>query len=42
MTQDHYYTLSKYLREIAARADVNITILTGKGRYFSAYVAHSR
>ena len=37
MTQDDYYALSKYLREIAAREDVYITVLTGKGRYFSAY-----
>ena len=37
MNQDDYYTLSKHLREIAAREDVYITVLTGKGRYFSAY-----
>lgn len=36
MNQDNYYTLSKCLREIAARDDVYITVLTGKGRYFSA------
>jgi Delta3-Delta2-enoyl-CoA isomerase len=38
MTQDNYYTLSKYLREIADKPDVYITVLTGKGRFFSAYV----
>ncbi|KAI0481702.1 ClpP/crotonase-like domain-containing protein [Xylaria cf. heliscus] len=31
-----YYTISKALREIALRDDIYITILTGKGRYFSA------
>jgi peroxisomal 3,2-trans-enoyl-CoA isomerase len=36
MTQDNYYTLSQHLREIANRPDVYITVLTGKGRYFSA------
>ncbi|KAK3054992.1 dodecenoyl-CoA isomerase [Extremus antarcticus] len=36
MTQDNYYTLSQYLREIADRPDVYITVLTGKGRFFSA------
>ncbi|KAK5172635.1 dodecenoyl-CoA isomerase [Saxophila tyrrhenica] len=36
MNQDNYYTLSKYLREIADRPDVYITVLTGKGRFFSA------
>lgn len=37
MNQDDYYQLSKYMREIAAREDVYITVITGKGRYFSAY-----
>lgn len=36
MTQDHYYRLSTLMREIAARDDVCITVLTGKGRFFSA------
>ncbi|OTB20128.1 hypothetical protein K445DRAFT_312543 [Daldinia sp. EC12] len=31
-----YYALAKALREIAARDDIYITVLTGKGRYFSA------
>ncbi|KAI8953948.1 ClpP/crotonase-like domain-containing protein [Xylaria longipes] len=31
-----YYTVAKALREIALRDDIYITILTGKGRYFSA------
>lgn len=38
MTQDNYYTLSQYLREVAKRDDVYITVLTAKGRFFSAYV----
>ncbi|KAI0017338.1 ClpP/crotonase [Xylariomycetidae sp. FL0641] len=36
LDQDGYYALSKALREIAQRDDIYITILTGKGRYFSA------
>ncbi|KAL8646425.1 MAG: hypothetical protein Q9210_006152 [Variospora velana] len=36
LTQDLYYRLSCLLREIATRDDIYITILTGKGRYFSA------
>ncbi|KAL8922560.1 MAG: hypothetical protein Q9208_005063 [Pyrenodesmia sp. 3 TL-2023] len=36
LTQDLYYRVSCLLREIAARDDIYITILTGKGRYFSA------
>ncbi|KAI0455533.1 ClpP/crotonase-like domain-containing protein [Xylaria acuta] len=31
-----YYAIAKALREIALRDDIYITILTGKGRYFSA------
>lgn len=38
LTQDLYYRLSCLMREIAARDDIFITILTGKGRYFSAYI----
>ena len=37
LTQDLYYRLSSLLREIAKRNDIYITLLTGKGRYFSAY-----
>ncbi|KAI1085633.1 ClpP/crotonase [Whalleya microplaca] len=36
LTQDGYYAISKALREIALRKDIFITVLTGKGRYFSA------
>lgn len=39
MNQDNYYTLSKYLREIADRPDVYITVIAGKGRFFSAWVS---
>ncbi|KAJ2984426.1 hypothetical protein NUW58_g6065 [Xylaria curta] len=31
-----YYALAQAMREIALRDDIYITILTGKGRYFSA------
>ncbi|MCJ1299934.1 hypothetical protein MMC08_002728 [Hypocenomyce scalaris] len=36
LTQDLYYRLSTLMREVAARDDIYITVLTGKGRYFSA------
>ena len=36
LTQDLYYRLACLLREIARREDIYITVLTGKGRYFSA------
>ena len=31
-----YYELARALHEVAARDEVYITVLTGKGRYFSA------
>lgn len=36
LTQDLYYRLAILMREVAARDDIFITILTGTGRYFSA------
>ncbi|KAL8639256.1 MAG: hypothetical protein Q9228_003695 [Teloschistes exilis] len=36
LTQELYYRLSSLMREVAARDDIYITVLTGKGRYFSA------
>ena len=36
MTQDQYYQLAKVMREVAAKDDVHVTVLTGKGRFFSA------
>ncbi|KAL8718446.1 MAG: hypothetical protein Q9225_004412 [Loekoesia sp. 1 TL-2023] len=36
LTQDLYYRVACLLREVSARDDIYITILTGKGRYFSA------
>jgi peroxisomal 3,2-trans-enoyl-CoA isomerase len=35
---DLYFKLSVAMREVAARDDIYITVLTGKGRFFSAYV----
>jgi peroxisomal 3,2-trans-enoyl-CoA isomerase len=35
-TKDGWYLLAKYLREVAARDEVLITVLIGEGRYFSA------
>ncbi|KAI0480282.1 ClpP/crotonase-like domain-containing protein [Xylariaceae sp. FL0804] len=36
LTGEGYYALSQALREVALRDDIYITVLTGKGRYFSA------
>ncbi|KAI1189822.1 ClpP/crotonase-like domain-containing protein [Nemania serpens] len=36
LDMEGYYALSQAMREIALRDDIYITILTGKGRYFSA------
>lgn len=38
LTQEMYYHISQLLREIAKRDDVFVTVLTAKGRFFSAYV----
>lgn len=35
-SKDGWYQLAKYLREVATRDEVLITLLTGVGRYFSA------
>ncbi|KAL8945555.1 MAG: hypothetical protein Q9222_007910 [Ikaeria aurantiellina] len=36
LTRELYFRISCLMREVAARNDIYITILTGKGRYFSA------
>lgn len=36
LTQQQYYDLSQALREIATHDEVYITLLTAKGRFFSA------
>ncbi|TGO86330.1 hypothetical protein BPOR_0313g00100 [Botrytis porri] len=36
LTQDGYYLIAKFMREVATHDEVFITVLTGKGRYFSA------
>lgn len=36
LTQMQYYELATKLREVATHDEVYITLLTGKGRYFSA------
>lgn len=38
LSMEQYYDLSQAMREVAKRDDVYITLLIGKGRYFSAYV----
>lgn len=39
LNQDLYYLLAERLREIERRDDIYITVLTGTGRFFSAYGA---
>ncbi len=36
LTKDGFYQIAKYLREIETHDEVFITILIGKGRFFSA------
>lgn len=36
LDQDGYYALATYMKEVAEHDEVFITVLTGKGRYFSA------
>ncbi|PSN70653.1 peroxisomal d3,d2-enoyl-CoA isomeras-like protein [Corynespora cassiicola Philippines] len=36
LNQDLYYKLALAMQEVAARDDITITVLTGKGRFFSA------
>lgn len=37
LPKDGFYRLSQCLREVDTRDEVSITILIGKGRFFSAY-----
>lgn len=39
LDQDGYFALAQAMREVAARPEVIVTVLTGTGRFFSAYVA---
>lgn len=41
LDQDLYYQLGEHLREIEKRDDISITVLTGSGRFFSAYALPS-
>jgi peroxisomal 3,2-trans-enoyl-CoA isomerase len=41
LNQDLYYLLGERLREIDQRDDIYITVLTGTGRFFSAYASIS-
>lgn len=36
LTKDDFYQLATYLNQIADREDILITLLIGKGKYFSA------
>ncbi len=39
LNQDQYYELATIMNQIAERKDVYVTVLIGKGRFFSAYVS---
>ena len=36
MSGESYYKLARAMNEVAEREDIYITVLTGKGRFFSA------
>ena len=38
LPKDGFYKLSQCLREVDIREEVSLTVLIGKGRFFSAYV----
>ena len=38
MDPDRYFRLAKLMIEVGAMPDIAVTVLTGKGRFFSAYV----
>lgn len=38
LTKDEFYQLATLLREADARPESVVTVLMGKGRFFSAYV----
>lgn len=39
LSQDLYYRIAQLLNDIAQRDDIYITLLTAKGRFFSAYIS---
>jgi peroxisomal 3,2-trans-enoyl-CoA isomerase len=39
LSGENYYKLARALLEVAEHDEVFITVLTGKGRFFSAYVS---
>jgi Delta3-Delta2-enoyl-CoA isomerase len=41
LSQGQYYELGQKLQEVATHDEVFVTVLIGKGRYFSAYVPHT-
>lgn len=41
LNRDLYYDLATKMTEVAAMPDIYITVLTGKGRFFSAQVSCS-
>lgn len=41
LSRMQYYDLAQKLREVATHDEVYVTVLLGKGRFFSAYVCSS-
>ena len=41
LTADLYYRLGALLRDIATKDEIIVTLLIGKGRFFSAYAKDS-
>lgn len=41
LSGENYYKLARAMLEVAEHDEVFITILTGKGRFFSAYDTHT-
>jgi hypothetical protein len=38
LDSDLYYRLAMLMNEVAAKPEITVTVLTGNGRFFSAYV----
>lgn len=40
VTQGHYFRIAELLDQVAKKDEVVVTVITGKGRFFSALVTH--
>jgi peroxisomal 3,2-trans-enoyl-CoA isomerase len=41
LNQDLYFRLAALMEQVAAMDNITVTLLTGNGRYFSAYDIHT-